>query len=117
LKIPVGLFQGLYIILKEKPNVVLSFGGYVAVPIVFAAWLLSVPILIHEQTLVSGLANTISSFLASKIAISFDQTSVFKKNKTIITGNPVREIIKDTKKTLGVAKQIFQVAKKEKLPI
>lgn len=94
LKIPIGLIQSLLIVLLEKPDVVLSFGGYVAVPIVFISWLFSVPIIIHEQTLVSGLANKISSWLADKIAISFTD-GTFKGEKVILTGNPLRdEIIK-----------------------
>ena len=88
LKIPIGFIQSLYIILYETPDVILSFGGYVAVPVVFAGWLFSIPIIIHEQTLVSGLANKISSIFADKIAVSFKNT--FNKNKTILTGNPTR---------------------------
>src|SRR3990167_5082544 len=72
LKIPIGFLQSFFILLKEKPDVILSFGGYVAVPLVIAGWLLSIPIIIHEQTLVSGLANTISSFFADKVAVSFE---------------------------------------------
>lgn len=95
LKIPIGLIQSLLIVLLEKPDVVLSFGGYVAVPIVFISWLFSVPIIIHEQTLVSGLANKISSWLADKIAISFP--GIFVNEKVILTGNPIREIVTRTK--------------------
>src|SRR3989344_9001367 len=39
LKIPIGWIQALYIILSEKPDVILSFGGYVAVPVVIVGWL------------------------------------------------------------------------------
>jgi len=92
-KIPIGFIQALYIILSEKPDVILSFGGYVAVPIVIVGWLFSIPIIIHEQTMVSGLANKISSLFADKIAVSFEQ-DVFKGEKVILTGNPIRcEII------------------------
>src|SRR3989344_5972341 len=86
LKIPIGFLQAFFIILKEKPDVILSFGGYVAVPIVVMGWLLSVPIIVHEQTLVSGLANKISSLFADKVALSFlDKDRV--NEKTIVTGN------------------------------
>ncbi len=89
LKIPIGVIQSIFILLKEKPDVVLSFGGYVAVPVVFIAWLFSIPIIIHEQTLVSGLANKISSFFADKIAVSFKEGE-FKGEKVVLTGNPIR---------------------------
>jgi len=97
LKIPVGFIQALFIILKEKPDVVLSFGGYVGVPIVFWAWLFSIPVIIHEQTLVSGLANTISSWFADKIAVSFESDDSFNGEKVILTGNPIRQEILDAK--------------------
>ena len=93
LKIPFGLTQSFIIILFYKPDVILSFGGYVAVPVVFVGWLFSIPIIIHEQTLVSGLANKISSFFADKIAISFKENTNYKSNKSILTGNPIRQSI------------------------
>ncbi len=117
LKIPIGFIQALYIILKEKPDVILSFGGYVAVPVVFMAWLFSKPILVHEQTLVCGLANKISSLFADKIALSFNKTNEFDKSKTIITGNPIRRIVEANRAISGSLSSIFNQAKKEKLPV
>lgn len=116
-KIPIGLIQSFWIILNEKPDVVLSFGGYVAVPIVVIGWLFSVPILVHEQNLVFGLANKISSFFADKIALSFDVKN--KQNeKEIFTGNPIRnEIINPVKKLPNDFVKIFEYSKKEKLPV
>lgn len=92
LKIPIGFIQAIYILLSEKPDVILSFGGYVALPLVIVGWLFSIPIIIHEQTLVSGLANKISALFADKIAVSFKE-SLFKKEKVILTGNPIRSEI------------------------
>lgn len=91
LKIPVGLLQAFFIVLTERPDVILSFGGYVAIPTVLVGWLFSVPIIIHEQAIVSGLANKISSVFADKIAVSF--TDSFKGEKVILTGNPIRREI------------------------
>lgn len=93
LKIPIGFIQACYIILKEKPDVVLSFGGYVGLPMVIAAWLFSIPIIIHEQTIVSGLSNKVGGYLADKIAISFPQNKFFNREKVILTGNPLRREI------------------------
>ena len=94
LKIPIGFLQAFYIILKEKPDVILSFGGYVGVPLVIVGWLFSIPIIVHEQTLVSGLANKISAHFADKIAVSFPA----QNPKAILTGNPLRkEIIESVK--------------------
>lgn len=95
LKIPIGLIQALYIILSQKPDVILSFGGYVAVPLVIVGWLFSVPIIIHEQTLVSGLANKISAWFADKIAVSFPDTAAGEK--VVLTGNPIRKLVQTVK--------------------
>lgn len=97
LKIPIGFIQAFFILLKEKPDVVLSFGGYVGVPVVFWAWLFSIPVIIHEQTLVSGLANKISGWFADKIAVSFESDLDFNKEKIVLTGNPIRSEILEIK--------------------
>lgn len=95
-KIPLGFLQALYIILSQHPGVILSFGGYVAVPVVLVGWLFSIPIIIHEQTLVSGLSNRISAVFADKIAISFTETKrFFNREKTVLTGNSIRRDILD----------------------
>lgn len=115
LKIPIGFIQSLYFILKIKPDVILSFGGYVAVPVVVVGWLLSIPILIHEQTLVSGLANKISSHFASKIALSFKSTRS-DQDKVIITGNPLRSMITNAQGSIDDF-EIINRAKNNKKPL
>lgn len=116
-KIPVGFIQALIIVLQEKPDVVVSFGGYVALPMVICAWLLSIPILIHEQTLVTGLANQISSLFADKIAVSFKQ-NLKAGGKYILTGNPIRQIFKSNQKNIGLEyKNFFNFARRNHLPI
>lgn len=124
-KIPIGFIQALYIVLKEKPDVVVSFGGYVGLPVVFAAWLFSIPILLHEQTLVSGLANKLSGLFADKIAVSFQNDYSFDKDKIIFTGNPLRvELLQTDNKNLHMHKNVsndikdlIKLSKKKKLPL
>ena len=114
LKIPIGFMQALFFILGEKPDVILSFGGYVAVPLVFIGWLFSIPIIVHEQTLVSGLANKISSVFATKIALSFKNQKKLN-DKIIVTGNPLRAII--IKANPSINYEIIKYAKKQRKPI
>src|SRR6185437_3796515 len=91
-KIPVGLTQAKKIITRFQPDIVLSFGGYVSVPVVLAAAANRVPIVIHEQTLQAGLANKIASRFAAKICISWEESAkYFPKNKIVLTGNPLRK--------------------------
>ncbi len=118
LKIPVGFIQAPFILMKESPDVIVSFGGYVGVPLVIWGWFFSIPIIVHEQTLVSGLANTISNIFATKIAVSFDKDYSFKREKIILTGNPMRkELLEGSKNIPADIKKAIQSAKSEKLPL
>lgn len=118
LKIPIGFIQSFYIVLKEQPDVVVSFGGYVGVPVVISAWLLSKPVIVHEQTLVTGLANQVSNIFANKVAVTFNKEYNFSKSKMVLTGNPIREEIIHPKGNLSPElEEVVKVAKKEKLPI
>lgn len=94
LKIPFGCIQSFYYLLKYKPQMVLSFGGYLSLPVVINAWILRIPILIHEQTVVLGLANRVGALFASRICLSWRSSQkYFPKGKTVITGNPIRQAI------------------------
>lgn len=117
LKIPYGFWQSWQILNKEKPDLVIGFGGYVSVPVVIAAKLQNIPILIHEQTLISGIANTICGWVADKVAVSFDAEYEFDKNKTVVTGNPIRQQLLNKSTTPKSLEAILSYAAKSKLPI
>jgi UDP-N-acetylglucosamine--N-acetylmuramyl-(pentapeptide) pyrophosphoryl-undecaprenol N-acetylglucosamine transferase len=90
-KTPFGFAQSLKILNTYKPDIVVSFGGYVSVPVVVAASLLRIPIIIHEQTLQIGLANKVAVPMAEKICISWEASQqYFTQEKTVLTGNPLR---------------------------
>lgn len=98
LKFPIGIFQAFFLIIKSRPNLVLSFGGYISLPIVFVAWALKIPVIIHEQTLGAGLANKIAAKFAKKVCISWESSGkYFPKEKIILTGNPVRTRVQSIK--------------------
>lgn len=87
-----GVFQSLIILSKEKPNLVLAKGGYVALPVSLAAWLMRIPVIAHESDTVMGLANRIIARFAVKIAVTFplgNYPSKYQK-KLVLTGMPVR---------------------------
>lgn len=118
LKIPIGFLQSFYLLVSEKPDVVLSFGGYVGVPVIFSAWLLSIPVIIHEQTLLSGLANRVSAKFANIIALTLAENNLSTSGKSILTGNPIRQELKvDNLEPDEKYKQVFALAKKDKLPL
>lgn len=92
LRVPFGILQSFYWILKIRPEVICSFGGYVSVPAVISGWILRIPILTHEQTITFGLSSRINSRFVDKIAVSFpDSMTHFPKSKVVLTGNPIRK--------------------------
>ncbi len=124
-KIIKGFFQSLNIIYKYKPDLILTAGSFVAVPVVIAAYFFKVPSFIHQQDIVPGLANKIMSFFAKKITLTFPEQIVnFNHKKTVVTGNPIRSLKYDiTVKPLvvitggGLGAREFNNFLKEFIPI
>lgn len=109
-KIPIGFVHAFYLLIKIQPSIIVSFGGYAAFPVVVVGWLLRIPVVIHAQTSVLGLANRLSSFFATKIAISRpESTSILPSQKTILIGNPVMKSIVGVgqKKKMGEIATIY----------
>lgn len=114
LKVPIGLIQSFYWLNKLKPKVILSFGSYVALPVALAGWVLRIPVVTHEQSVVSGLATKIIARFARKVCVSWPQTKEdFPEDKTVLTGNPIR---KEIIKKYQVSNIKYQISD-EKLPL
>ncbi len=93
-KIKLGIWQSLKIINEFKPNLILTAGSFVAVPMAIAARLKGVPVIVHQQDLTLGLANKIMAPLAKKITVTFpEQLKFFPQHKSVVTGNPVRTVL------------------------
>jgi UDP-N-acetylglucosamine--N-acetylmuramyl-(pentapeptide) pyrophosphoryl-undecaprenol N-acetylglucosamine transferase len=110
-RVPVGVLQALGQILKFHPDAVLSTGGYVSVPAAIAAAIAGIPVLAHEQTAQIGLGNRIVLRFARRIALSFeladkDMPSI-ARNKTVVTGNPIRSAVLTGDPAKAVAKYGF----------
>jgi UDP-N-acetylglucosamine--N-acetylmuramyl-(pentapeptide) pyrophosphoryl-undecaprenol N-acetylglucosamine transferase len=86
-----GLFQSMKIVKKFSPDRAVGFGAYASVPPVVAAFLLRVPIILHEQNISPGRANRFCSIFARNVAVSFPETEKFFPAKSIVVGNPVRD--------------------------
>ncbi|PKO34163.1 MAG: undecaprenyldiphospho-muramoylpentapeptide beta-N-acetylglucosaminyltransferase [Betaproteobacteria bacterium HGW-Betaproteobacteria-7] len=84
-----GFWQGLQAIRQVRPNVVLGMGGYITFPGGMMAALTGVPLVLHEQNAVAGLANRVLAGVADRILSGFPE--VFKKGQWV--GNPVRDEI------------------------
>ncbi len=88
----IALFQALIIMIKIRPVVVLGMGGFVSGPGGIAAWLMRIPLLIHEQNAIAGLTNRLLVPFADSVMAAFP--GAFKESaKLTITGNPVRNDI------------------------
>ena len=91
IKLPGGFLHALYLLIRIRPRIVVSFGGYLAAPVVLAAYFLRIPAVTHEQTVVFGWANRFISRFARRIFVSWKSSlKYFPSRKTILTGNPVR---------------------------
>lgn len=85
----VALFQALSIMIRVRPVAVLGMGGFASGPGGIAAWLMRIPLLIHEQNAIAGLTNRLLAPFAVSIMAAFPEA--FKQSaKMKITGNPVR---------------------------
>ncbi len=109
-----GFIQSFFIIKKFQPKVVISAGSYISVPVVWAAWLLRKPSIIHQEDIQPGLANLLMSRFASLITVTLEKSlKDFPAKKTVLTGNPYRpEILTGDKN-----KAISELGLKDNLPI
>lgn len=77
--------------IAHKPDLVVGFGGYTTAPVVVAARLLQIPIILHEQNAVLGKVNRWMARHAKVMALGFEQTQRISPDlKTVYVGNPVR---------------------------
>lgn len=99
-----GYCQGLRIVKEFSPDAVFATGGYVSVPLVLAAASRGVPVYLHEQNLIPGLANRLLSRWAKTVFVTFPMDKrVFPKNvKVIYSGLPVRKEILMAKREVGL---------------
>ena len=98
LKIPFKLLQSVIqsisILRKVKPDVVLGMGGYASAPGGFAAWLMRIPLVLHEQNAVAGMTNRYLAKIATTVLSAFP--NAFRKDvKYQVVGNPLRKEITD----------------------
>jgi UDP-N-acetylglucosamine--N-acetylmuramyl-(pentapeptide) pyrophosphoryl-undecaprenol N-acetylglucosamine transferase len=86
-----ALYQSWRLLDRFKPDVVLGTGGYVSVPLITAAGMARVPIVLQEQNLMPGRATRMLVRFARKVATAYPESSRFlDASKTVVTGTPVR---------------------------
>lgn len=106
-KIPFGVLQSFFLILKIKPDLVFCKGGSGSVAVTFCAKILKIPIFLHESDVAPGMSNQITSKWARKVFVAFPKTEYFDPKKIIVAGNPIRkELLEGNKET---ARQMFNL--------
>ncbi len=92
LSILTAVVQSIFVLSRHKPAAVLGLGGFASGPGGIAAWLMRIPLCIHEQNAVAGLTNRLLAPFASIVMEAFPNTFSSSTHATM-TGNPVREEI------------------------
>lgn len=92
--IGLGFLQSFFILLTSRPVAIFSKGGFVSVPVVWSAWFLRIPVVIHESDISPGLANRLALPFANNICYSFLETKKYlPAAKSVHTGLPIRETL------------------------
>jgi UDP-N-acetylglucosamine--N-acetylmuramyl-(pentapeptide) pyrophosphoryl-undecaprenol N-acetylglucosamine transferase len=93
LRLPIGFIQAFWWHMTLKPDVVLTFGSHVGVPVAYCAKLFKIPVVAHEQTVTLGRANAFIQRLATSVCYSWEASvaHIEDTSKFVYTGNPIRQ--------------------------
>ena len=92
LKTPIGFLQSFIFLLHVRPNIIVSFGGYLSLPVVFGGWLLGIRSITHEQATVPGIASKLNSLFVDKTYLTWTESqSFFDIEKSEVIGNLTRK--------------------------
>ena len=99
-----GFIESLFIIKKFKPDVIVGAGGFITVPVVWAAWVMRKKILIHQQDIRPSLSNIMCINFTNIITVAFEKSlRNFPSSKTVWTGNPSRFNISEGSKENAIS--------------
>lgn len=104
-RVPVGVGEAVLRLLRLRPDLVFSKGGFVAVPVVLAAALLRIPVVLHESDRTPGLANRICAPFARTLLATFPDTALAARGpqRRVVTGAPVRDELLAGDRVRGLA--------------
>jgi len=93
-KTGLGIIKAIWSVYSNMPDVIFGKGGYATFPVLLAARIFKIPVIIHESDSVPGAVNKWAGKFAQRIAISFPETAkYFPKEKTALTGLPIRKTV------------------------
>lgn len=97
-----GRRQAISILKDLRPDLVFAKGGYVSVPVVYAASKLRIPVVLHESDFTPGLANRLCMRKAKELCLTFDSKEAHG-GKGILTGSPVRRSLLEGGRERGLS--------------
>ncbi len=102
-RIALSAIRAWWWMVAEKPDVVIGFGGYVSIPVGIAALMRGVPLVLHEQNSVPGLANKVLSHWATAVGVTYGESGplLAHPERVEVTGNPVRPEVLAADRTRG----------------
>lgn len=92
LRVAFGFFEAIAIMRNFKPDIAITAGGFVSVPVIWAAKLLGITTIVHQQDARPGLANKLMAPFATIITVTFKKSLEHYGKKAILTGNPVKKV-------------------------
>jgi UDP-N-acetylglucosamine--N-acetylmuramyl-(pentapeptide) pyrophosphoryl-undecaprenol N-acetylglucosamine transferase len=87
INIKLGFFQCIFLICKYRPDLILTAGSFISVPVVWAGWMMRVPTIMHQQDFRPGLANKLMSPFANIITVTFEKSLHDYGKKALWFGN------------------------------
>jgi UDP-N-acetylglucosamine--N-acetylmuramyl-(pentapeptide) pyrophosphoryl-undecaprenol N-acetylglucosamine transferase len=95
-----SILQARKVLRERKVNLVIGMGGFASGPGGIAAWMLGIPVILHEQNAAAGMTNKMLARFSQKILMGF--AGAFDNEKAILVGNPVRDaLVKLPKKEIS----------------
>ncbi len=115
-KLKLSLIHSLWIVLRFKPDLAIGVGGFASGPILAVCRWLSIPFFLQEQNAYPGITNRLLKHKAERIFVAYRQMeSFFPKEKLIISGNPVRAVLRESLPSKVDALQFFDIQEKNKV--
>jgi len=104
-------------IIKDfQPDVAIGVGGFASGPLLFAATMMKVPSLIQEQNSYAGVTNKLLAKRVQRVCVAYENMErYFPKEKIVMTGNPIRQDIKDVQGKKDVGLKYFNLGKDKKI--
>lgn len=104
-KLVIGTAQSFRLLAQLRPQVILSTGGWVSLPVALAARLRRIPVVVFLPDIEPGLTIKVLRWFAQKVALSVPESArYFREGQTVVTGYPLREAFVNATRRAGIAR-------------